>query len=154
MERMMLQLGTLCVYVDQEYKYDITGSLYFKLKKSIQVLGQLRPLNVVKINERYHVVEGRKIFKALQELGVQLVHCNVHELTSDQIIHLRTVMNDLNFFSCHADLSTILNSSTQTTEELGNILPFTRDEIELLKKLLDFDWEGYNSQDTNQQSLF
>lgn len=149
MERLILKINTIEVS-ESDYKHD-NLLMFSRLKNSLQAFGQIKPINIYKRGEKMFCFEGKRILKALKELGHETIECNVFDFEFDnaaKVLHL--ILNETHFKKCDVEVGKILQSIENPDPSL---IPFTQDEIDSFIKLLNFDWEEFErTKNINQQT--
>lgn len=125
---------------DNQYRFFDTLN-HERLKYSIKAFGQIRPIYVIGKGEgRYECFEGRKILKAMYELGEKEIYAIEFEDNGSDAGHISMLMNELKFWRCDVDLALALKSIKQKN---FNILPFNTEETKAFEDLLVFDWKTF-----------
>ncbi len=133
--------------------------LFAKLKRCIEVRGQIRNVVVCVSGERYECLEGSKIIRAMREIGHKEVLCmNMGEITENEKELLRIEISRDYFLTNYVFLGKVLKklSSSLRTEDMCGTIPFDSRQVNHLIKMTEFDWEAFsqNKQIEGQVSLF
>ena len=152
MERITLKTSLINVS-DIDYKHDDL-LMFSRLKNSLQLFGQIRPINVYKEGENYFCFEGKRILKATKELGHENIECNIFNFAFNNYYKgLHLMLNEIHFKKCDVEVGKILQSITNPDPSL---IPFSQEQIDNFIKLLTFDWEELKKKKntTQQTNLF
>lgn len=126
-----------------------------KLKTSLEKLGILKHPTVRCIaDDKYEIVEGRRIVQALRQLGqADISAYNLGKITDDEAKAVNLMLNFIDFDPSHADIAYLIYTLSQNVElnKLCELLPFTKEEIERFIEISKFDWDQYKKQYTNGQ---
>jgi hypothetical protein len=139
--------------LDGEYT-EFDKGIYFKLVGSLKKYGQIRPINVIADEENnLFCFEGRKILYAIKsnDLDIQQVEVNIWSLSTDSMLGLQLIINDLKFETNDIKLSEVLN---QISKPDSGKLPYTKELLEDYLKLTNFDWLEYERSEETQLGLF
>lgn len=132
--------------------------IYHLLKNYIQEYGQIQSIIVYKSQDKYEIIKGRMIYRALLELGVPFAFvCDLGEITIEEAkIHylklalLRKEIDSVELAFLVKDLFGSIDK-----KELSKIIPLSISELEALEKIFNFDWEQYKTEnEKNQLKMF
>jgi len=152
MERLKVDTKYVSI-LDGEYTEFDKGN-YFKLVSSLKKYGQIRPINVITDEENnLYCFEGRKILSAIKsnDVNLQQVEVNVWSLSTDSMLGLQLIINDLKFETNDIKLSQTLN---QISKADSGRLPYTKELLDDYLKLINFDWLEYERSEETQLGLF
>lgn len=125
-----------------------------KLVNSINKFGQLKPVVIYKDR----IIAGSKILKALESCGEEkvLVLQLVDELSESDILLATLVVNELNFDTDYLDIAFKHSQKFENMRDVQSLLPFTKEDVEKMKIIKDFDWESFSKkgQAEGQATLF
>ena len=137
--------------IEQSYKH-FNSEIYFKLKRSLEHFGQIRPIICYNEEGKYKIVEGTKIFQALIELGNKSILC--HVINKEDSFKVQMLLNELNFESNYIELSYLFKNIDIQKEKKD--LPFSDEEINKMQSIYQYDWHKvmHKQINTNQTNLF
>lgn len=136
--------------IDVEYK-EFDKANYFKLIYSLKKFGQIRPINVVSIDNTLYCFEGRKILTTMEGLNLTEVEINLWDVDLKDRLNIQLIINDLSFETNDIKLSEVCNQIKDL--DVGK-LPFTKEIFEDYIKLINFDWLEYERSEETQLGLF
>jgi DNA-binding transcriptional ArsR family regulator len=121
-------------------------SFYLRLKERLKKRGQTRTVLVCEKGDRYEVLEGTKIVRALKELGETEVLCyNLGELSEiDKDLVRLEVSKDyflMNYVSVGKLLKKLMDAG-MTEDEILHTVPYDRHKVQTLVDFLGFDWNS------------
>jgi len=133
--------------------------LFEKMKKSIQLRGQLKNVVVCETETGYECLEGSKICKALKELGfVEVLGMNMGILSDEQKNLVRIEISRDYFLTNYVFIGEMLKqiSDTHKLEEICNYLPYDVRQAKKMISMTEFDWDAFeqNKQIEGQISMF
>ena len=155
-------LELIKVNIISENKYhckNIGKGVYTKARSSILKSGQLKTIVVREVfYGHYEIIKGNRTFSILKEEGYESVYCfNVGDVDDNEakLIYLQ-LSNELEVN--YVKISQIINDifASFPLIDIERVVPYTKNELIELKKVLDFNWEKYKKvkHDVNQQKLF
>lgn len=133
--------------------------MFNKLRVSIQRHGQITPIHVVQEHGGgYSVISGSRILKILRELLIADAQCLVHANYRDALmvaLELDSIRFRVDYFKV-AEMVKDLNSLGITNQRLQHSVSWSKDELDNMIKMSQFDWERFGEPDeaVNQISLF
>jgi len=133
--------------------------LFEKMKKSIQLRGQLKNVVVCETETGYECLEGSKICKALKELGFdEVLGINMGILSDEQKNLVRIEISRDYFLTNYVFIGEMLKqiSDTHKLEEICNYLPYDVRQAKKMISMTEFDWDAFeqNKQIEGQISMF
>jgi len=133
--------------------------LFEKMKKSIQLRGQLKNVVVCETETGYECLEGSKICKALKELGFdEVLVINMGILSDEQKNIIRIEISRDYFLTNYVFIGEMLKqiSVTNKLEEICNYLPYDVRQAKKMISMTEFDWDAFeqNKQIEGQISMF
>lgn len=133
--------------------------LFEKMKKSIQVRGQLKNIVVCQTETGYECLEGSKICKALIELGFdEVLGMNIGILSNEQKNIVKIEISRDYFLTNYVFIGEMLKqiSDTHKLEEICNYLPYDVRQAKKMISMTEFDWDAFeqNKQIEGQISMF
>jgi len=135
-----------------KHKHNIT---YKKILKSLKLHKQVQPIQVLKQNEKYMLIDGFYVLKALKELKVDFVYCIVHENLSK--IECMSLYNSLSttFDINEYQLSKMFNYMfKQIQEKMFKIVCDCKYESKIIINMIKFDYKNFFNQRTNNNKIF
>lgn len=132
--------------------------IYHLLKNYIQEHGQLQSIVVYKRNDKYEIIKGRMVYRALSELEMPFaIVCDLGEIPVEEAkIHylkLALLRKEIDSVELAFLLKDLFGSIDK--RELSKVVPLSMTELEALEKIFNFDWERYKTEDEkNQLKMF
>lgn len=122
-----------------------------KKKDFIIEYGLLKNLVVYKEDNGYVIVDGNELYLAATRMGVKKFKCTIVEKKDAN--YIRVMLNLLSYKNDLVQLAALIH---QLSQKEMKTLPFSADMIETFRTLLEFDWNKYHKDSTNenQGSLF
>jgi hypothetical protein len=145
----------LLIEADWNYKEQDAG-LSRKLVENIRRNGQLENIIVRQlVTGFFEVVNGNHRLAAFRELGFEKVivyDCGTISLVEAQRIAIET--NETRFATDQFKLAERMAELEQRfgAKELAETMPYTLDQVEGFKRLVDFDWDGFEQQQSDRSS--
>lgn len=124
---------------------------YKKIKQSIELKGQRLPIIVREKGNRYEVIDGEQRYTACKELGFQeVIIYNEGKMSDDEAKELTIWYQQQVPFNevMLANLITEIVSNNPNYE-----LPYTPEQIEDFKNMVDFDWDEFEEKDVPETDL-
>ena len=131
---------------------------YKSNRSLIQKYGQTQLIQVRNVDKHYKVIHGEVIYRCLKEMMVETALCYEFDNVSEEESTLLSIMykessHDNNYVVLCELIWGLKENYTLAT--LADRLPFTKEELEHILTLKDFDWENFSSkEDKNQLDLF
>ena len=153
-----INLNLINLIDDQIKEYD--HQLYAKMKKSVEKRGQLKNIVVCETKEgKFECLDGSKMVKIYREIGQNhIIAFNLGVLSDEEKNIVRIELSRDYFLTNYVYIGSLLKESLKThkIEEICNILPFDKRQVEHLVSMTDFDWEAFNQtkQVEGQKSIF
>jgi len=119
---------------------------FANLKNSLRTLGQLKPIIVCENqNNTYTIVEGKKIFLALLDIGNKKVFC-INTKQNPRLVN--AMINTITFEIDNIGFSEMVNEMKNEIpiNSLANYIPFTPEILKGYDKLHNFDWSAYDKE--------
>ena len=130
---------------------------YVKIANSIARWGQLKPLLVIRRQERFVLIEGSQILLALRKLGAQSADClNLGELTDKEVVELACSLNFNSKEDDYIQLAKKVQSEAVSPNQLASLTNLSVAEWESLERILTFNWNCFQKSNPsfNQPQLF
>lgn len=122
-----------------------SDDIFEKEKKSIEEMGMLGSILVRETAGVYEILDGEHRWKACKELGYTEIPVEtIGEIPDNQAKTLTILLNNLRGKDDVLKRAEILKSLDEGQLQL---LPFSEEEVENEKKLLDFDFSQYDEQE-------
>ena len=116
--------------------------IFQKSKDSIKEYGFIDPVLVRKTNGEYQIIDGEHRWRAAKELGyTEIIVEDYGDLSDFNAMILTQIMNNTRG---QDDILKRVELINQLEGGQTSLLPWTEEEIENQKKLLDFDFSKYN----------
>jgi hypothetical protein len=136
------------VPADWNYKQDDQEKSE-KLKNNIKRNGQIENIIVRELDTGFfEVVNGNHRYMVMKTLEIENVLCyNLGQISLNQAKRIAIETNEMKFSSDQVKLAEIFNELLNefSKEDLIETMPFRKDEIDDFNKLLNFDWDQYDS---------
>ena len=145
--------------IDEQIK-EYNHQLYAKMQKSVEKRGQLKNIVVCETEDgRFDCLDGSKMVKIFKDIGqTHIVAYNLGVLSHEEKNIVRIELSRDYFLTNYVYIGTLLKESLKAhkIEEICNILPFDKRQVEHLVSMSDFDWEAFNQtkQVEGQKSIF
>ena len=145
--------------IDEQIK-EYNHQLYAKMQKSVEKRGQLKNIVVCETEDgRFDCLDGSKMVKIFKDIGqTHIVAYNLGVLSDEEKNIVRIELSRDYFLTNYVYIGTLLKESLKAhkIEEICNILPFDKRQVEHLVSMSDFDWEAFNQtkQVEGQKSIF
>jgi hypothetical protein len=145
--------------IDEQIKEHDT-QLHAKLRKSIERRGQLKNIVVCETKDgRFECLDGSKMVKIFTEIGqTHITAFNLGILSDEEKNIVRIELSRDYFLTNYVYIGILLKETLKThkIEDICNILPFDKRQVEHLVSMSDFDWEAFNQtkQVEGQKSIF
>jgi hypothetical protein len=145
--------------IDEQIKEHDT-QLHAKLRKSVERRGQLKNIVVCETKDgRFECLDGSKMVKIFTEIGqTHITAFNLGILSDEEKNIVRIELSRDYFLTNYVYIGILLKETLKThkIEDICNILPFDKRQVEHLVSMSDFDWEGFNQtkQVEGQKSIF
>ena len=141
------------IKADWNYKTDGTEEQIDKLIASIKVDNSVGVLAVREIDkDKFEVIDGNHRLEALIRMKWKKVPCeNFGDISKAKAITIARRRNHKWFdddIMAYAKLFKDDVLSEFTIDELGEFMPDSKEEMENLEKILEFDWDTYNEDPT------
>lgn len=131
------------------YKTD-NEQLLQKLTSNLKRNGQIENIIVREIGEdQYEVVNGNHRLKAMKILGLTTVVCyNLGAISEKAAKRVAVETNETRFDTDNTQLSLVIKDilTEYDIQDLEATMPYEHFEIQNLAKLVDFDWQQYDTQ--------
>lgn len=124
-------------------------AMYAKEMASIRKFGMVDPITVRQTDGGYEIIDGENRWKALNDLGRSSAPVfNLGWVDDATAMQLTVVLNETRGSPEKEKLSDLLKDllKSETTEELLDVLPFSRESFDKLIDLPPFDWESFEDQ--------
>jgi len=132
------------------YKTDGTEEQIEKLAASIKEDSSAGVLAVREVDGKFEVIDGNHRLKAVKNLKWQKVPCeNFGDISKAKAIIVSRRRNTQWFEDDTVKYAEIFRDDVlqeYSLDDLEKIMPESREDMENLAKLLDFDWEQYGSE--------
>ena len=118
--------------------------MYAKELASISKFGMVSPIIVREYNGGYQIIDGEHRLKGAVELGFERVPIwNLGRLDDVAAKELTIVLNETRGTADREKLSSLLSDllSSETTQDLLQVLPFSQTDLEAVLGSSSFDWE-------------
>ena len=144
------------------YKTDGTEEQIEKLMKSIQVDESVGVLAVREKDKKFEVIDGNHRLEAVTRLGWKKIPCeNFGDISKAKAITIARRRNHKWFEDDILSYAEIFKEdvlSEYTIDELEEFMPDSKEEMENLEKMLDFDWNSFEDkalydEDENLKSI-
>lgn len=123
--------------------------IFQKAKDSIKEFGFIDPILVRKVDEKYQIIDGEHRWRAAKELDfTEIIVEDYGDLSDFNAMALTQIMNNTRG---QDDILKRVKLITQLEEGQIALLPWTEEEIENQKKLLDFDFSKYNREEDEEE---
>ena len=137
------------VKADWNYKTDGTEEQINKLMNSITADESVGVVAVRELpNNKFEVIDGNHRFEAIKRLGWKKVPCeNFGNITKAKAITIARRRNHKWFDDDIIAYAELLNNEVlgeYTLDELEKIMPDTKEEMEKLQEMLDFDFDQFD----------
>lgn len=147
------------IEVSEESIKEQDKNLYFKLKNSIKLRGQLKNIVVCQNETKFECLEGSKTLKAMRELGYENVLCvNLGFIPQEQKNLVKIEISRDYFLTNYVAIGEMLKSlsANYKVSELCSTLPFDVRQVEKMISMTDFNWDDFekNKMIEGQVSLF
>ena len=133
------------VKADWNYKTDGTDEQIEKLMNSIREDNSVGVLAVREVKKKFEVIDGNHRLEAIIRLGWKKVPCeNFGKITKAKAITIARRRNHKWFeddIMAYAQLFKEDVLTEYSIDELEKFMPDTKEEMEKLDKLLDYEWE-------------
>lgn len=119
-----------------------------KLLSNIKRNGQLENIIVRDIGRgKFEVVNGNHRLPVFKELGIDPMVFNLGKITQAEAERIAIETNETRFETDHIALAERIAGLMDewSIEDLAATMPYTEEELDGMAKLLDFDWEQFNS---------
>jgi len=137
---------------DWNYKTD-DPVLLEKLVNNIKTNGQIENLLVRKLETGfYQCVNGNHRIAALNKLGIKTAVCyDLGDISDYQAKRIAIETNETKFETDQVKLAELIDelNSKYSIEELSQTMPYTGEEIQAFKDMLDFDFSEYDTATDN-----
>lgn len=114
------------------------------LKKSLLLIGQVKPLHVRPKEEYYEIIDGRMLFRALQELHIEECECVIHDVNDDKALLIGLLLN-----LTHGERDFIVISNLlkriELKQNIYQYLPYSKQECDDLLKICTYDWTKFTT---------
>lgn len=126
-------------------------------KESITEFGFIDPVTVRKHPKKknaYEIIDGAHRVRAMRELGHEDISVNVIEASTSEAKRLTIILNETRGAPDRIDLATLL---VDLRDEIGEEsllvgLPYSKDEMDGLLKLPDFDFNQFEKNETESEN--
>lgn len=129
----------------------INNLQYEKLKLFIKKYGQIKNIVVVQGKKnKYKIVDGYQVYTCMKDLGYEKILVSILDKEYDPKIF--SILLNIKFGDDLVKLSKMIKVLLEeySSQELSEILPFEKTEIEKYPLLLDFDFKKYNVNEHNK----
>lgn len=129
---------------------EMDAAMYAKETASIERFGMVDPITVRSDPHGYEIIDGENRWKVLGDLGWSEVPIfNLGALPDATAKQLTIVLNETRGSAEKQKLSDLLKDllTSETTEELLTVLPFSKERFEELVDVPAFDWESFENQE-------
>ena len=138
------------VKADWNYKTDGTDEQIEKLMESIKVDKSVGVLAVREKDKMFEVIDGNHRLEAVIRLGWKKVPCeNFGDISKGKAITIARRRNHKWFEDDILAYAEIFKSDVleeYSIDELEKFMPDTKEEMENLEKMLEFDWDQYDEE--------
>jgi hypothetical protein len=142
---------------DWNYKTDGTPEQIEKLCNSIKEDSSAGVVAVRELGDKFEVIDGNHRLKAAKKLKWKKVPCeNFGDISKAKAITIARRRNHKWFdddIIAYAEIFKDDVLDEYTLDELESFMPDTREEMENLEKLLDFDWGQFESNGEIQEEV-
>ena len=117
-----------------------------QLKSFIKKYGQFQNIVVYKKDDLYYVIAGVEIFLACKELDYEEIDIKIIDIKDEKEALLFSFWDKFQFEYDSVNIADKVCSLLENYEEseITRSLPYTQSQIDIFKKLYDFDWNDYN----------
>lgn len=119
---------------------DFNDETIKELALSIEKVGLIQPIIVVKTKTGYEIIAGERRFRAVQKLGLETISAIIREDNQKKSAEIALIENiqreDLNIIEEAYAYESILNKNDITQEQLADILGKSRSNITNVMRLL------------------
>jgi len=126
-----------------------------KLNNNIKRNGQVENIIIRELKTGFfEVVNGNHRLDAFSELKLDKVHCfNVGKISDAHAQRLAIETNETKFPTDNIKLAKVIGEISKefNMDELLLTMPYNEEELEDMKKLLEFDWEQFEGQGEENQ---
>jgi hypothetical protein len=129
---------------------EMDAAMYAKETASIKKFGMVDPLTVRVHPHGYEIIDGENRWKVLGDLGhTHAPAFNLGAVDDATAKQLTIVLNETRGSAEKQKLSDLLKDllSSETTEELLEVLPFSKERFNELVDVPAFDWESFENQE-------
>lgn len=134
---------------------------FSNLKGSLRMFGQVRPVIIQKDltlfdelnpSPNYLIIEGRRIYQAMLELGKTTIACKVVD-GDPRFVNM--MLNRIQFDVCNIGFSEMVSKVKQEWPpySLCNYIPFSAEELKGYDKLFNFDWSQYDKEAESMRQI-
>lgn len=124
------------------------GEMFSKLVKNIRELGQIDPVLCRQLPDNvYEIVDGEHRFHACREIGNTTIAILNLGHVDDSLAKVLTI--NMNNIRGTDDVLKRAQMIKEIEEGQLSLLPFSKDEIEFEKQLLDFDFSKFDKADAS-----
>jgi ParB family chromosome partitioning protein len=114
---------------------------YERIKKSITKHGQIDPILVREIDNGYEIVNGFHRYTAAKELGYKELEIkNLGKISDEKAKAIALATEDARVPLDRIMVAEIVKGLIDINPEFTELLPYTEEESQELKQLLEFDW--------------
>tara|TARA_Y100001938_G_scaffold151183_1_gene247035 strand:+ start:8511 stop:9146 length:636 start_codon:yes stop_codon:yes gene_type:complete len=140
---------------DWNYKTDGTEEQIEKLINSIEQDNSVGVLAVRETENGFEVIDGNHRFEAVSRMGWKEVPCeNFGSITKATAITIARRRNHKWFDDDILTYAEIFNESVlaeYNIDDLEKFMPDTKEEMENLSKMLDFDWDEFQETELEEE---
>lgn len=123
--------------------------MFGKEVESIRKFGVAQPIVVREDQDGFEIIDGEHRLRALDHLGWEEAPIwNLGQVPDPLAKQLTVVLNEIKGSAEKTKLGDLLKDllSSETTEELLDILPFSKEKFDELVDVPAFDWESFEEQ--------
>lgn len=126
-----------------------------KVSFSLKKFGQIRNIVVRQIGERYEIIDGTEVYHAAKDLGKLELFCYDMGPISDDKAKEVCMSIDLNKNEVDViKLAKVISSIEMPHSALSSSTPYSEEDLQNLKKLLEFDWGVFIPEEDPTPTLF
>jgi len=144
------------IKAEWNYKSDGTDEQIEKLCNSIKKDASVGVIAVRELNGKFEVIDGNHRLEAVKRLEWEKVPCeNFGQISKAQAITIARRRNSQWFSDDAVKYAEIFKNvvlEEYSIDELTQFMPETKQELENISKLTDFDWSNYDKQGTYESN--